>query len=86
MALSFIKKVFTFGREKPVEEKAPEEVSSVEVAVPASEEPVVEPSVASEVAEPVEPPSVPSGHLPHEGEISWRMPGHRSKNKKLTST
>ena len=26
MALSFIKKVFTFGREKPVEEQAPEEV------------------------------------------------------------
>lgn len=63
MALSFIKKVFTFGREKPVEEKAPEEVSSVEVAVPAPEEPVVDLPAASEIAEPVEPPSVPSGPL-----------------------
>ncbi|MQB45372.1 signal recognition particle-docking protein FtsY [Rhizobium sp. ICMP 5592] len=63
MALSFIKKVFTFGREKPVEEKAPEEVSSVEVAVPAPEEPVVDLPAASEVAELVEPPSVPSRPL-----------------------
>ncbi|MGV1836600.1 signal recognition particle-docking protein FtsY [Rhizobium rhizogenes] len=63
MALSFIKKVFTFGREKPVEEKAPEEVSSVEVAVPAPEEPVVDLPAAFEIAEPVEPPSVPSGPL-----------------------
>ncbi|NTG47318.1 signal recognition particle-docking protein FtsY [Agrobacterium rhizogenes] len=67
MALSFIKKVFTFGREKPVEEKAPEEVSSVEVAVPAPQEPVVDAPEVSELAEPALPPSVPSGHLPHKG-------------------
>ncbi|HEX8046896.1 signal recognition particle-docking protein FtsY [Rhizobium sp.] len=63
MALSFIKKVFTFGREKPVEEKAPEEVSSVEVAVSAPEELVVDLPAASEIAEHVEPLSVPSGPL-----------------------
>ncbi|WP_047466213.1 signal recognition particle-docking protein FtsY [Rhizobium rhizogenes] len=64
MALSFIKKVFTFGREKPAEEKAPEVVApDVVEVVPAPEEPVMDASVASEVAEPVEPPSVPSGPL-----------------------
>ncbi|MEZ2223060.1 signal recognition particle-docking protein FtsY [Rhizobium sp. RCC_161_2] len=68
MALSFIKKVFTFGREKPVEEKAPEVVApDVVDVVPAPEEPVVEPSVSSELVEPALPPSVPSGHLPHKG-------------------
>ncbi|MFS8111916.1 signal recognition particle-docking protein FtsY [Rhizobium jaguaris] len=66
MALSFIKKVFTFGREKPVEEQAPEETTPVEAAVPEQEAPVAESSVGSEFAEPALPPSVPSGHLPHE--------------------
>ena len=64
MALSFIKKVFTFGREKPAEEKAPEVVApDVVEAVPAPEEPVVDLPAASEIAEPVEPPPVPSGPL-----------------------
>ncbi|MBM7048896.1 signal recognition particle-docking protein FtsY [Rhizobium lusitanum] len=63
MALGFIKKVFTFGREKPAEEKAPAEVIAPDVSAPVQEAPV-EPSVASE---PASPPSVPSGHLPHEG-------------------
>ncbi|AYG60858.1 signal recognition particle-docking protein FtsY [Rhizobium jaguaris] len=67
MALSFIKKVFTFGREKPVEEQAPEETTPVEAAVPEQEAPVAESSVGSEFAEPASPPSVRSGHLPHEG-------------------
>ncbi|KAA1179432.1 signal recognition particle-docking protein FtsY [Rhizobium tropici] len=61
MALGFIKKVFTFGREKPAEEQAPaEDLARVEA-------PVVDVSPASEFVEPVSPPSVPSGHLPHEG-------------------
>ncbi|WP_184361845.1 signal recognition particle-docking protein FtsY [Rhizobium sp. BK602] len=68
MALSFIKKVFTFGREKPAEEKAPEEVVDV---VSASEEAVVDLPATSEVAEPIEPSSVPSGHLPPKGEDLW---------------
>ncbi|MFT4184152.1 MAG: signal recognition particle-docking protein FtsY, partial [Rhizobium sp.] len=67
MALGFIKKVFTFGREKPVEEKAPEEVTVAEVAVAEQEAPVEDISPASEFAEPASPPSVPSGHLPHKG-------------------
>ncbi len=69
MALGFIKKVFTFGREKPAEEQAPAEVVTPEVAepVPAPEAPVVDISPASEFVEPALPPSVPSGHLPHEG-------------------
>ncbi len=65
MALGFIKKVFTFGREKPAEEQAPAEVSQkVEAAVVEQE---VDISPASELVEPALPPSVPSGHLPHEG-------------------
>ena len=61
MALGFIKKVFTFGREKPAEEQAPaEDLTRVDA-------PVVDVSPASEPAEPASPPSVPSGHLPHEG-------------------
>ncbi|WP_112607889.1 signal recognition particle-docking protein FtsY [Rhizobium sp. WW22] len=61
MALGFIKKVFTFGREKPAEELAPaEDLTGVDA-------PVVDVSPASEPAEPASPPSVPSGHLPHEG-------------------
>ncbi|MBB4568086.1 signal recognition particle-docking protein FtsY [Rhizobium leucaenae] len=67
MALNFIKKVFTFGREKPVEEQAPGEVSPVEEAAAAQEAPLGESSAASEFAEPASPPSVPSGHLPHKG-------------------
>ncbi|NLR99201.1 signal recognition particle-docking protein FtsY [Rhizobium sp. P38BS-XIX] len=69
MALGFIKKVFTFGREKPAEEQAPAEVVTPGVVepVPAPEAPVVNISPASELAEPASPPSVPSGHLPHEG-------------------
>jgi len=64
MALSFIKKVFTFGREKPGEEQAPGEVSrNVETFSPEQEAPVAEPSVSSEFAEPASPPSVPSGPL-----------------------
>ncbi|GAC1043989.1 signal recognition particle-docking protein FtsY [Rhizobium sp. No.120] len=69
MALGFIKKVFTFGREKPAEEQAPAEDSQkVEVPVVEQESPAVDISPASELAEPSLPPSVPSGHLPHEGE------------------
>ncbi len=65
MALGFIKKVFTFGREKPAEEQAPtEELRKVETPVVEQE---VDVSPASELAEPSSPPSVPSGHLPHEG-------------------
>lgn len=61
MALGFIKKVFTFGREKPAEEQAPaEDLARVDA-------PVVDVSPASEPAEPASPPSVPSGHLTHEG-------------------
>jgi fused signal recognition particle receptor len=68
MALGFIKKVFTFGREKPAEEQAPAEVSQkVEAAVVEQEAPAVDVSPASEFVEPSSPPSVPSGHLPHEG-------------------
>ncbi|WP_412064211.1 signal recognition particle-docking protein FtsY [Rhizobium sp. SYY.PMSO] len=69
MALGFIKKVFTFGREKPAEEQAPAEVVTPEVAepVPAPEAPVVDISPASEFVESALPPSVPSGHLPHKG-------------------
>ncbi|MGV1758620.1 signal recognition particle-docking protein FtsY [Rhizobium sp. A22-96] len=67
MALGFIKKVFTFGREKPVEEPAPAEVVTPDVAAPETEAVVVEPSATPEFAEPASPPSVPSGHLPHEG-------------------
>ncbi|SCB22958.1 signal recognition particle-docking protein FtsY [Rhizobium hainanense] len=61
MALGFIKKVFTFGREKPAEEQAPAEVSQKVDA------PAVDVSPASEFVESASPPSVPSGHLPHEG-------------------
>ena len=61
MALGFIKKVFTFGREKPAVEQAPAE-DSAKVETPAADV-----SPASEFAEPASPPSVPSGHLPHEG-------------------
>ncbi|MGY5804062.1 signal recognition particle-docking protein FtsY [Rhizobium sp. LEGMi12c] len=61
MALGFIKKVFTFGREKPAEEQAPaEDLTKVET-------PAVDVSPASEFVEPASPPPVPSGHLPHEG-------------------
>ncbi len=68
MALGFIKKVFTFGREKPAEEQAPAEGSQkVEVPVVEQEAPAVDVSPASEPAEPAPPPSVPSGHLPHKG-------------------
>ncbi len=71
MALGFIKKVFTFGREKPAEEQAPAEGSQkVEVPVVEQEAPAVDVSPASEPAEPAPPPSVPSGHLPHKGELS----------------
>ncbi|AYG67707.1 signal recognition particle-docking protein FtsY [Rhizobium sp. CCGE531] len=61
MALGFIKKVFTFGREKPAEEQAPAE------SLARVETPVVDVSPASEFVEPASPPSVPSGHLPHKG-------------------
>ena len=67
MALGFIKKVFTFGREKPAEEQAPVEVIAPDVAVPEPEAAVAESSVGSESAEISSPPSVPSGHLPHKG-------------------
>ncbi|OCJ10922.1 signal recognition particle-docking protein FtsY [Rhizobium sp. AC27/96] len=68
MALGFIKKVFTFGREKPVEEPAPaEDLPKVEAVAPEQGEPVSDISPASEPAEPASPPSVPSGHLPHKG-------------------
>lgn len=67
MALGFIKKVFTFGREKPAAEQAPAEVITPEVPVQEPEAAVVEPSAAPELAEPALPPSVPSGHLPHTG-------------------
>ena len=64
MALGFIKKVFTFGREKPAEEQAPAEVVKPDVSIQEPEAPAVD---ASEVSELASPPSVPSGHLPHEG-------------------
>ncbi|MFK0164642.1 signal recognition particle-docking protein FtsY [Rhizobium sp. NPDC090279] len=65
MALGFIKKVFTFGREKPAEEQAPaEDLAKVETPAVGQETDV---SPASEFAEPASPPSVPSGHLPHKG-------------------
>ncbi|GES43442.1 signal recognition particle receptor FtsY [Rhizobium dioscoreae] len=68
MALGFIKKVFTFGREKPAEEQTPAEDSQkVEVPVVEQEAPTVDVSPASEPAEPAPSPSVPSGHLPHMG-------------------
>ncbi|MDK4705824.1 signal recognition particle-docking protein FtsY [Rhizobium sp. CNPSo 4062] len=69
MALGFIKKVFTFGREKPAEEQAPvEDLAGVEAPVVEQEaSPAVDVSPASEPAEPASPPSVPLGHLPHEG-------------------
>ncbi len=68
MALGFIKKVFTFGREKPVEEQAPaEDPRKVEAAAVEQEVPAVDVLPASEFAEPAPPPSVPSGHLPHKG-------------------
>ncbi|MEF0943303.1 signal recognition particle-docking protein FtsY [Rhizobium sp. BR 362] len=63
MALNFIKKVFTFGREKPTEEQAP----GVETSVPEQVAPIAERSINSEFAEPASPPSVPSGHLPLKG-------------------
>ncbi|AGB72789.1 MULTISPECIES: signal recognition particle-docking protein FtsY [Rhizobium] len=65
MALGFIKKVFTFGRERPAEEQAPaEDLARVEAPVVEQE---AEVSPASEFVEPASPPSVPSGHLPHKG-------------------
>ncbi|WP_152094815.1 signal recognition particle-docking protein FtsY [Rhizobium dioscoreae] len=68
MALGFIKKVFTFGREKPAEEQTPAEDSQkVETPVVEQEAPAVDVSPASEPAEIASPPSVPSGHLPHMG-------------------
>ncbi|MGG6894036.1 MULTISPECIES: signal recognition particle-docking protein FtsY [Rhizobium] len=68
MALGFIKKVFTFGREKQAEEQAPAEVSQqVEVIAPEQEAPVADVSPASEPGEHASPPSVPLGHLPHKG-------------------
>ena len=67
MALGFIKKVFTFGREKPVAEQAPVEVVKPDVAAPEPEAVVVDAPEVSELVEPSPPPSVPSGHLPHEG-------------------
>ncbi|SCB45777.1 signal recognition particle-docking protein FtsY [Rhizobium multihospitium] len=69
MALGFIKKVFTFGREKPAEEQAPvEDLARVEAPVVEQEvPPLVDASPASEPAEASAPPSVPSGHLPHTG-------------------
>ncbi|MBN8951864.1 MULTISPECIES: signal recognition particle-docking protein FtsY [unclassified Rhizobium] len=69
MALGFIKKVFTFGREKPAEEQAPaEDLTKVETsAVEQEAPPVVDISPASEFVEPALPPSVPAGHLPHKG-------------------
>ncbi|TWB51938.1 signal recognition particle-docking protein FtsY [Rhizobium sp. ERR 922] len=69
MALGFIKKVFTFGREKPAEEQAPAEDSQkAEVPVVEQEAPAIDVSSASEPAEIASLPSVPLGHLPHEGE------------------
>jgi len=67
MALGFIKKVFTFGREKPVAERAPVEVVKPDVSAPEPEAVVVDAPEVSELVEPSPPPSVPSGHLPHEG-------------------
>ncbi|MFJ6326464.1 MULTISPECIES: signal recognition particle-docking protein FtsY [unclassified Rhizobium] len=69
MALGFIKKVFTFGREKPAEEQAPAEVSpKVETPVVEQEAlPVADVSPASEFAEPSSPPSLPTEHLPDMG-------------------
>lgn len=67
MALGFIKKVFTFGREKPAEEQAPAEVIAPDVPAPEQEAPVADVSPASELAESTSPPSVPPGHLPHAG-------------------
>jgi fused signal recognition particle receptor len=67
MALGFIKKVFTFGREKPAEEQALVEVIAPDVAAPEQRVAVADVSPASDFAEPASPPSVPSGHLPHEG-------------------
>ena len=67
MALGFIKKVFTFGREKPAEEQAPAEVVKPDVSAQEPEAAVVDAPEVSELAEPALPPSVPSGHLPHTG-------------------
>jgi fused signal recognition particle receptor len=65
MALSFIKKVFTFGREKPVGDVTPvaEETVTRETGDAASS--------AAELDESAAPPSVPSGHLPHKGGDRW---------------
>ncbi|MGR6467634.1 signal recognition particle-docking protein FtsY [Rhizobium sp. PAMB 3182] len=75
MALGFIKKVFTFGKDKPVQavEKPHDEVTAEDVLAEAEAVTILEtleetPAEATETpAEETTPPSVPSGHLPHMG-------------------
>ncbi|MDK4739674.1 signal recognition particle-docking protein FtsY [Rhizobium sp. CNPSo 3464] len=85
MALNFIKKVFTFGREKSAEEQAPEEVlPKVETTVPEPEVlPAADVSPASEFAEPALPPSVPTSHLPLKGE-DWLEDAAPQEQKEQT--
>jgi fused signal recognition particle receptor len=76
MALGFIKKVFTFGKDKPVQavEKPHDEVTAEDVLAEAEAVAILDtseaaPREASDTtsAEEATTPSVPSGHLPHEG-------------------
>ncbi len=84
MALGFIKKVFTFGREKPAEEQAPAEISQ-KVETPVVEQDA-DVSPASELVEPVLAPSVPSGDISHEGvdrleEAAPAEPEHQAESQ-----
>jgi fused signal recognition particle receptor len=74
MALGFIKKVFTFGKDKPVQavEKPHDEVTAEDVLAEAEAVAILETGeVTQDVTEAADeettPPSVPSGHLPHTG-------------------
>ncbi|MGR6432887.1 signal recognition particle-docking protein FtsY [Rhizobium sp. PAMB 3174] len=76
MALGFIKKVFTFGKDKPVQavEKPHDEVTAEDVLAEAEAitplETLEEASTdvtEAPATEDLTPPSVPSGHLPHMG-------------------
>jgi len=62
MALGFIKKVFTFGKERSTD------VELVENEVPVAAEEVEAAEALAEAESEATPPSAPSGHLPHKGE------------------
>ncbi|MCQ2002469.1 signal recognition particle-docking protein FtsY [Rhizobium sp. NRK18] len=76
MALGFIKKVFTFGKDKPVQavEKPHDDVTAEDVLAEAEAVAILDtseeaPAEATKTAatEDATPPSVPSGHLPLKG-------------------